>query len=129
MKKNECYSFSEGSYAELCKSINPNCTYSPLLPSSSSSSPSPSVCHKTTYNCANTKFYTENEQNEAICKSIEASVPHKICVLKEDKTGCEEIYRESPYSSGTSSSQDSNSSSGFITKGINIILALLCLIF
>ena len=129
MKKNECYSFSEGSYAELCKSINPNCTYSPLLPSSSSSSPSPSVCHKTTYNCANTKFYTENEQNEAICKSIEASVPHKICVLKEDKTGCEEIYRESPYSSGTSSSQDSNSSSCFITKGINIILALLCLIF
>ena len=86
-------------------------------------------CHTTTNDCENTKFYTENEENAAICKSIEASVPYKICSLKSDKSGCEEIYRELRYSSSASAQQDSSSSSGFIAREIHLILILLFVLF
>ena len=119
VQKKNCNSFSYTSYEELCKSINPNCTFSSTL----------SYCHTTTKDCENTKFYNDNEENAAICKSIEASVPYKICSLKSDKSGCEEIYRELRYSSSASAQQDSSSSSGFIAREIHLILILLFVLF
>ena len=126
VRKNDCASFSEDSYEEICKNINPNCSYI----ASVASPHSPGYCITTTNDCEDIIFYEESEGNEAVCKSMEASVPYKICSLKEDKSGCEEIYRDSPYSLEALNRQDdSSSSSEFIARRIHIILLFLCFLF
>ena len=65
---------------------------------------------------------------------MQASKPYKKCSLKEDQTGCEEVYKEYNYSTvgiSYSTSPEASSqgnSSGFIEKGLYLILSLLCLL-
>ena len=64
---------------------------------------------------------------------MQVTNPHKKCALKEDKTGCEEIYRELEYSTNYISytpqeTSSEGNSSGFIEKGIHLFMALLCLL-
>ena len=65
---------------------------------------------------------------------MEASEPYKKCVLKEDQSGCEEVYRVLEYSSANISyakppdASSEGNSSGFIGKGIHLIMAFLCLL-
>ena len=119
-KRNDCNSFNIDSYAELCKSINTNCSYDSIN----------DKCKTYPKICTSIKFYPGIEGTEEICNSIEINEPYMICSLREDKSGCEKKYRESRYSSTGASNQDSSSSSsGFIEKGIHLIMILLCLLF
>lgn len=64
---------------------------------------------------------------------MEASKPYKKCVLKEDKSNCDEVYKELNYSNAyysyTNNTIDSNqNSSDFIQKEINIIILILSLL-
>ena len=65
---------------------------------------------------------------------MEVSIPYKKCALKEDKTGCEIVYRELNYSttyiSYSTNVNDSNqeNSSNDISKRIPLIIILLCLL-
>ena len=109
-------------YKELCESINPNCTYT-----------SDAKCNFVEKTCSGTKFYSDNENNKEICENMQASEPYKKCALKEDKSGCEEIYRELDFSTAyisytTPDNTTQGNSSGFITNGIHLILALLALL-
>ena len=121
--KTQCSLFSPADYETLCLEINPNCTYLTTYNSYG-------TCKKVEKSCLNTKFYKVSDDNEAICKSMEASVPYKICSLKEDKSGCEEVYRESIYPISSSAQQENaSSSSAFIVKKVHLILILFCLLF
>ena len=76
--------------------------------------------------CQDIEFYKDDPDNEKICKDKGASDPYKNCVLKEDKSGCEEIINisyQSPFEP-----QIEENSSGFIAKGINLLLILLCIL-
>ena len=116
IRRNSCSSFSVSSYAELCESINTNCSYAN------------GICYKTTKSCSGIKFYPGNEGSEEICNSIEVTKPFMICSLKEDKSGCEEKYREQRYST-VGYKEPENNSSGFIAKRIHLIMILICLLF
>ena len=116
-RKKSCTSFDEGNYEELCKSINPNCTYSS------------GICKAEDKSCTEIKFYTESEGNEAICKSIKVDEPYMMCSLREDKKGCEIIYKESRYSLGASTQQDNTSSTGFLSKRIHLVLIFIFFLF
>ena len=78
--KKQCYEFNIDDYSNLCYNINPRCTYTN------------GICKKIEKSCSEIKFYTDKEENEQICKSIKPNNIDKICILKKDKTGCEEIY-------------------------------------
>jgi len=109
-------------YTELCESINPNCTYSINA-----------KCIFEEKKCSDTKFYSDNENNKEICENMKASEPYKKCVLKEDKSGCKEIYRELDFSTAYISytppdNTTQGNSSGFIRNGIHLIIALLVLL-
>ena len=110
-------------YSDLCHSINPNCTFN-----------TNGKCIYEEKDCEGTKFYTDDENNKQICENMEASKPYKKCVLKEDKSGCEEVYRELNYSNAYYSymmndTSDSNqNSSDFIPKGINLLIFMLSLL-
>ncbi len=109
-------------YKELCESINPNCTYT-----------TGAKCVFEEKACSGTKFYSDNENNKKICENMQASEPYKKCALKEDKTGCEEIYRELDFSTAyisytTPDNTTQGNSSGFITNGIHLIIALFALL-
>lgn len=109
-------------YTDLCHSINPNCTFN-----------TDGKCIYEEKDCENTYFYTEDENNKQICENMEVSKPYKKCVLKEDKSGCEEVYRELNYSNAyysyTNNTTDSNqNSSDFIPKGINLLIFMLSLL-
>lgn len=114
-----CYSFNEDYYENLCHGINTNCSYD---------SSDNSCTMKTVYDCDNKIFYTVADENEEICKSLEVSSPNYICTLNADKTACEEILKNSTYSSGSSTGGDNSSSSGFISFGIHFIISLLGLL-
>jgi len=79
-------------------------------------------------------FYSNSSNNKEICENMQASKPYKKCALKEDQKGCEEVYKEYSYSTAGisySTSPDASSqgnSSGFIEKGLYLILSLLCLL-
>lgn len=84
-----------------------------------------SVCtKKKEYSCEEITFYKDDPDNEKTCKDKDASVPYKICTLKEDKSGCEEIL-DTSYLSPSITEKDS---SEFIKKRIRLILILLCLL-
>ena len=111
-------------YIDLCQSINPNCTYT-----------KDGKCKFKKKNCSNTIFYSnETDKNKLICENIQVEKPYKKCVLKKDFSGCEEVYIEADYSTANTSystSPDASSqgnSSGFIVKGIHLIIVLLCLL-
>ena len=83
--------------------------------------------------CSGTIFYSENEENMEVCSSIQVSSPNKICALKADKSGCEEVlkYETTPYYNGTSNSNTGSrgeNSSKFMTKGINLIIVMIVLL-
>ena len=121
IRKNECTSFDINSYQQLCKEINSNCSYDSAN----------HICETiTTKKCEDIVFYKENEGNEEFCKSITPSLPYKICSLKEDKSGCEEIYRDSIYPRPGSPTQSDggDTSSGLMMKDIHILMILLCLL-
>ena len=44
--------------------------------------------------CSEYTFTDRDEKNDIRCKEIEVSDPNKICALKSDKSGCEEIDKE-----------------------------------
>jgi len=107
-------------YRDLCKSINPNCSYSG------------SSCYDITRSCTDIKFYTQDDNNKAICEAIKLGDEDedKICVLKEDKSGCEEVYRESiPFIYADNANSNSNSAFKLNANGMQIILILLSLLF
>ncbi len=126
VQKYDCSKFSTvNTYKSLiCKSIHPNCTYT-----------YPNKCEYSGNNkCDDIKFYSNNSNYKETCENMEASVPYKKCVLKEDQSGCEEVYREYNYSTGnvsystTPDASNQGNSSGFIMEGIHLIMALLCLL-
>ncbi len=126
VQKSDCSYFSTVyNYEELiCKSIHPNCSYS-----------SPYTCEYVKDNkCEDIKFYSNGTDNNGTCESMEASKPYKKCVLKEDQSGCDEVYRESDFSTASNSystppdASSQGNSSGFIKKGIHLIMVLLCLL-
>ena len=60
---------------------------------------------------------------------MSASKPYKKCVLKEDKSGCEEVYRELPYSTYTKNyleppDGETQESSEFIKRAIYLTILL-----
>lgn len=114
-----CNLFNTNAYQDLCLSINPNCSYS-----------SGSCYYDNTKSCNDIKFYTQDDNNKAICEAIKLSDEDKICVLKEDKSGCEEVYRESiPFIYADNANSNSNSAFKFNVDGMQIILILLSLLF
>ena len=107
----------------LCKKINPNCTYSS------------GECKYTEENtCEDIYFYSNETENKETCEKMVATDPRKKCTLKKDLSGCEEVYRELDFSTASNSystppdASNQGNSSGFIKKGIHLIIALFCLI-
>lgn len=126
VQKSDCSYFSSRTvHRELiCKSIHPNCSFT-----------SPYTCEYVKNNeCDDIKFYSNGTDNNGTCESMEASKPYKKCVLKEDQSGCEEVYRELDFSTSSNSystppdTSSQGNSSGFIKKGIHLIMVLLCLL-
>jgi len=113
-----CNLFNTDAYQDLCLSINPNCSYSG------------GYCYNITKSCNDIKFYTQDDNNKAICEAIKPSDEDKICVLKEDKSGCEIVYRESiPFIYADNANSNSNSAFKLNANGMQIILILLSLLF
>ena len=81
---------------------------------------------KTVHYCSDKIFYTAKDENEAVCKTLEVTSPIYVCVLKADKSACEEKLKDIIYSTSTSN-QEKNSSE-FIRKGIHLIVFLLNLL-
>ena len=114
--------FSEYDFQYLCEN-NYNCTFSRRY----------KCTKKKELTCSKTIFYSESEENMAVCSSIQVSNPNKICVLKADKSGCEEVLKHetTPYYNGTSNLNTGSSrenSSGFMTKGFNLIIVMIALL-
>ena len=117
-----CNLFNIDAYQDLCLSINPNCSYF--------SDGSYSSCYDNTKSCNDTIFYTQDDNNKAICEAIKLSNEDNICVLKEDKSGCEEVFRESiPFIYADNANSNSNSAFKLNANGMQIILILLSLLF
>ena len=113
ISKKTCEEFNGNNYYQyLCENI-PNCTYS-----------SNGACEKntTTEACNDVEFFILSDQNEEICQKIETNNPNTKCVLKEDKRMCEEIVIKP-----TPSNTTQENSSGFLSKGIQYLIVLLCL--
>ena len=68
-------------YKYFCTSLKPYCSYE-----------SDGSCTKKS--CSEYTFTDRDEKNDIRCKEIEVSDPNKICALKSDKSGCEEIDKE-----------------------------------
>ena len=119
--KKACDNFDENHYANLCREIHTNCSYSFV---------DKTCTMKNIYYCSNKKFYTASDENEEVCKSLEVTSPNYVCKLKADKSACEEILKDEYYNTYINSNQQkSSSSAGLIEKGIHLIMTLLCLLF
>ena len=109
-------------YKELCEKISYNCTYSI----------NDATCTNKVKKCEEITFYTNDINNKDICERIELKWPYEKCVLREDLSGCEVVYKEFDFSTANNSystppdSSSQGNSSGFIVKGIHLIIALLC---
>ena len=121
VKRDICNVFSTSSNEKqhLCQSISHDCEYSG------------GVCTtKKEYSCEQITFSKDSGENEDICRNKEASVPYKICTLKEERDGCKEIINIEYTPLGNTSITEGNSNSaGFISYGIHLILILLSLLF
>ena len=114
----KCNLFTPSSYQDLCLSINANCSYDY------------GYCFTQSNSCSNIKFYSENENNKDICEAFIPTDEDKICVLKEDKSGCEEVYRESfTFIYADNINKNSDSRFNLSNNGMNVILILLSLLF
>ena len=119
VKKDFCNVFSTdvNDFENICHSISYDCDYSS----------DGCTTTKEELSCEDIKFNKNSDENEEICKKAEASVAHKVCVLKEDLSGCEEIvnvtFYEQYYSNTTTDSAEFN------RKGIQLVLLLVCLLF
>lgn len=116
VQKKDCTLFQIAHSETLCHQVSHNCEYEG------------SICVTKKKTCNETKFYTFSDENEEICKSIEASKVYKSCILKEDLSGCEEIYNNSIYANLNTNSETEGNSSGFITMGIEFIIVMLSLL-
>jgi len=111
-------------YKGLCEKISYNCSYDI----------SSGTCEDKVKNCEEITFYTNDTNNKDICENIEVSKPYKKCSLKEDLSGCEEVYREFNFSTANNSystppdASSQGNSSGFIEEGIHLLMALLSLL-
>ena len=114
----KCTLFRVGYYQDLCLSINANCSYDD------------GSCFTESKSCGDIKFYSENDNNKDICEAFIPADEDKICALKEDKSGCEEVFRES-FTFIYADNVNKNSGSRFKLKnnGMNAILILLSLLF
>ena len=113
VKNNDCSLFTPSFYSNLCYSIAPNCTYSG------------SKCiTDTSIKCNTVKFYIASDKNEETCRTFELSNPNKVCSLKEDKLGCEEIDKESI----PSEPSNQESSSKILKMEIYLIMFLLSIL-
>ena len=131
---NKCSSFKKPSttslpdymekyYTGLCQSINHTCKYDN------------GNCIFAPEECKETIFYSnDTDKNKEYCENLQVDKPYKKCVLKEDFSGCKEVYIETDYSTANTSysappdASTQGNSSGFIVKGIYIIIALLVLL-
>jgi hypothetical protein len=104
-------------YENICHSVEYDCELS-----------SNGCTTKTEYDCDDIKFYKDSEENAEICKNKEASLPYKICTLKEDRSGCEEILNLSYTATPLDNTTPGNNASSLENR-IHIILILLCLLF
>ena len=114
--------FSEYDFQYLCQN-NYNCTFSYDY----------KCTKKKELTCSGTKFSSQGEENMDVCSSIQVSNPNKVCVLKADKSGCEEVLKHetTPYYNGTSDLNTGSSrenSSEFMTKGFNLIIVMIALL-
>ena len=82
-KENKCISFDKNDYEDLCLNIHHDCSFNSA------------GCINSTKSCNTVKFYTANKDNEGICNSYKSSDKDYICTLKEDKSGCEFVHKES----------------------------------
>ena len=116
----------------LCHSIHPNCTYK--FYDSDISGKDFYRCEYKENNCTGIKFYSNDTKFKDTCELMEASKPYKKCVLKADQSGCEEVYKDLDFSTANNSystppdTSNQGNSSGFIKKGIHLIIAFLYLL-
>ena len=110
-------------YIGLCRSINHTCQYDS------------GKCIFSPKECKDIKFYSnDTDKNKEYCENLHVDKPYKKCVLKEDFSGCKEVYIETDYSTANTSyatppdASTQGNSSGFIVKGIHIIMALFFLL-
>ena len=86
--ENECSTFNTIfntiDYGDFCLESNSLCSYSPLL----------GTCSKIEGECNEITFaVTDYARREEACKSISVSDPNKMCSLKNDFSGCEEVEK------------------------------------
>ena len=118
--KKECPSFVANDYKYLCYNINSNCSYDDTY----------NICYEKEKTCSQMKFYKDSDENEALCQSFEVTNPNQICALKEDRSGCELVYKESIFApKPPQESNEEGNASQFLVKGISFVLILLCFIF
>ena len=87
-EENECSEFNTifdtNDYGDLCLESNSLCSYSTLL----------GTCSKIEGECNEITFAnTDYARREEACKSISVSDPNKMCSLKNDLSGCEEVEK------------------------------------
>ena len=87
-EENECSEFNTifdiNDYRDLCYESNSLCSYSTLL----------GTCSKIEGECNEITFtVTDYARREEACKSISVSDPNKMCSLKNDGLGCEEVEK------------------------------------
>ena len=123
-------------YKDLCERINPNCSFSFDIDPVTSNVLSYQCKFDKEKTCEDIKFYTDDDTNKENCERMPVSKPYKKCILKEDKSGCEEVYQELSYSTASISYSEppnadtqGNSSSYFTINGIHLIILLLSLLY
>lgn len=102
-----CHLFNKDDYANLCHKINLKCKYEK------------GICKKVEKSCSEIIFYTESEENEQICKSFKPINIDKICRIKKDKSGCEEVYNF-PKNLEETENEESKKEDGKINENSNL---------
>ena len=115
VSKTMCDTFNSRQYDLLCMNINLNCTYRT----------STKTCSKRAKTCNQINFYDDNNDNESICKSTKTSDNNKICILRDDKSGCKEVWKEE----FTITKANAVDSSEKTIQNIRLILFLISLLF
>lgn len=102
-------------YEDLCLSVGHDCEYE-----------NNECTSKKELTCNDVKFYEYNIANEETCKEQETSAFYKSCILKIDKSGCEEILNIS-YIIPPSDTSTPNADT-ILSKGTLLLLILLSLL-
>ena len=114
-----CDAYTLYDHQYLCQNIDPSCTYNN------------GYCYQeNNKKCNDIIFYTEDKADENFCKSIKTTDVDKICVLKKDKSGCEEVYKESYHIYYALNKKGENSNFALSEEGVTILkIILLGLLF